>query len=188
MMDRMTGTTDAMTVPLADGDGPPLRADPPAHKPHISRQITTEERDLAVRLASASASASIADAIGLYMRSDRHRHMSIADLEWMLLPPLMFNQIKFAYARPQRQQSKAIDGAEAGVDANAEKLPPMAVAMITWAMVSPEVAAKLEAQKKAEQPFRLAPQEWRSGAERRIIDAIGSKDMLEKLIKRVAER
>lgn len=146
------------------------------------RKMTTEERDLAVRLASAS----IADAIGLYMRSDRHKHMSIADLEWMLLPPLMLNQIKFSYARPQRPKAKGADGAEAGTDVHAEKLPPMAVAMITWAMVSPEVAAKLDAQKKAGQPSRLAPQEWRSGAERRIIDAIGSKELLAELVQRVA--
>src|SRR5689334_841893 len=66
--------------------------DAPQGKP----PLTQAERDLAVRLASAS----VADAVGLMMRSERHRHYSLADLEWLVLPPLMLNQVMFAYTRP----------------------------------------------------------------------------------------
>lgn len=142
-------------------------------------KMTVEQRDLAVRLASAS----IADAIGLYMRSDRHKHMSFADLEWMLLPALAFNQIKFAYARPQL---KPKDGSAPVESDKTERLPPVAVAMITWATVSPEVAAKLDAQKKAGQLHRLAPVEWKTGKELRIIDALGQVNLINEMTKRVS--
>ena len=108
-----------------------------------NRKPTTKERDIAVRLASAS----IADAIGLYMRSDTHRHMSFADLEWMLVPALMSNQIKFAYMRPESQDASK-DAEEAHL---VEKWPPVAVAMITWAKVSSDTVNKLHEQAKAGQ-------------------------------------
>jgi hypothetical protein len=112
----------------------PLTASAAATKPgaKVSRKMTTEERDLAVRLTSAS----IADAVGLYMRSDRHKHMSIADLEWMLLPPLMLNQLKFAYARPTQAKDKTENNTET-LGQSEEKMPPIAVAKISWARVSP---------------------------------------------------
>lgn len=173
MTSQTRNAETAATAVAADPDAKALHANQDA-----PRKMTTGERDLAVRLASAS----VADAIGLYMRSDRHKHQSIADLEWMLMPPLMLGQIKFAYARPQMKQAKDAD------TGNDEKLPPVAVAMVTWAMVSPEVAAKLDAQKKAGQPFRLAPQEWRSGRERRIVDGIGEKELISELTKRLDVR
>jgi hemolysin-activating ACP:hemolysin acyltransferase len=126
------------------------------------------ERDLAVRLASAN----VADAISLMMRSERHRHYSLADLEWLLMPPMLLKQVMFAYARPQLPPEKAAAAAAAGIEG---EQPPQPVAMLTWARVSPEVAAKLDSQKKAGVPFRLAPQEWRSGDEVRVIDVLGQQ-------------
>lgn len=146
--------------------------------PTGKQPLTQAERDLAVRLASAS----VADAVGLMMRSDRHRHYSLADLEWLVLPPLMLNQVMFAYTRPQVPADKAEAAAKAGVTG---ELPPMPVAMVTWALVSPEVAAKLDAQKKAGVPFRLAPHEWRSGNRPAEIDAIGDRSSIEALRKRL---
>ena len=149
--------------------------------PQGKQPLTQAERDLAVRLASAS----VADAVGLMMRSERHRHYSLADLEWLVLPPLMLNQVMFAYARPQVPADKAEAAAKAGVTG---ELPPMPVAMVTWALVSPEVGSKLDAQKKAGVPFRLAPHEWRSGTERRIVDNLGQSQAANELIKRIQNR
>ena len=143
--------------------------------PQAKQPLTQAERDLAVRLASAS----VADAVGLMMRSERHRHYSLADLEWLVLPPLMLNQVMFAYARPLVPVDKAEAAAKAGVTG---ELPPMPVAMVTWAMVSPEVAAKLDAQKKASMPFRLAPHEWKSGNSQRIISEIGQPRAVQELV------
>ena len=52
-------------------------------------------------------------------------------------------------------------------------------------MVSPEVAAKLDPQKKAGVPYRLAPHEWKSGKERRVLDAIGERKAVQTLIQEV---
>jgi hemolysin-activating ACP:hemolysin acyltransferase len=146
--------------------------------PQGKRPLSQAERDLAVRLASAS----VADAVGLMMRSERHRHYSLADLEWLILPPLMLNQVMFAYSRPQVSADKAEAASKAGVTG---ELPPMPVAMVTWAMVSPEVAEKLEAQKKAGMPFRLAPHEWRSSDRRYVIEALGSEIASKSLLSRL---
>jgi hemolysin-activating ACP:hemolysin acyltransferase len=133
------------------------------------------ERDLAARLATAS----VADALSLLMRSERHRHYTLADLEWLLMPPMVLKQVAFAYARPQMPPEKAAVAAEVGMEG---QLPPMPVAMVTWARVSPEVAAKLDSQKKAGAPFRLAPQEWKSGTELRVIDVLGQQKATEALV------
>jgi hemolysin-activating ACP:hemolysin acyltransferase len=147
--------------------------------PQGKQPLTQAERDLAVRLASAS----VADAVGLMMRSERHRHYSLADLEWLVLPPLMLNQVMFAYSRPQVPADKAEAAAKAGV---VGELPPMPVAMVTWALVSPEVAAKLDAQKKAGVPFRLAPHEWKSGNRRYVIESVGNEDVCRSLLQKLA--
>jgi cytolysin-activating lysine-acyltransferase len=156
-------TGDDVGAASAEGGEGIKITDTPQLKP-----LNQAERDLAVRLASAN----VADAISLMMRSERHRHYSLADLEWLIMPPLVLKQALFAYARPQLPPEKAAAAAMAGMEG---ELPPQPVAMLTWARVSPEVAAKLDSQKKAGVPFRLAPQEWRSGDELRVIDVLGQQ-------------
>jgi hemolysin-activating ACP:hemolysin acyltransferase len=150
-------------------------------------------RDLTLRLVQAQ----VADAVGLMMRSERHRHYSIGDLEWMLLPPLMLNQLLVSYARPgEKAQAPAADSmAPAGEQAPPERnekqtpqAPIMAVAMVSFARVSPEVFAKLDAQKKVGVPYRLAPQEWASGDIVRVIDTIGSAAEIKGLMERLSDR
>lgn len=144
-------------------------------------------RDLTLRLVQAQ----VADVVGLMMRSERHRHYSISDLEWMLLPPLTLNQLLISYARPG---AKPAADAGAGEQAPAEKgeqtpqAPLMAVAMVSWARISPEVFAKLDAQKKAGVSYRLAPQEWTSGDIVRVIDTIGPATEIKGLIERLSAK
>jgi hemolysin-activating ACP:hemolysin acyltransferase len=147
-------------------------------------------RDLTLRLVQAQ----VADVVGLMMRSERHRHYSIGDLEWMLLPPLMLNQLLISYARPG-DKAKAPVGD--GMAPAAEQAPPeqngkqtpqapiMAVAMVSFARTSPEVFAKLDAQKKAGMPYRLVPHEWASGEIVRVIDTIGSPEKIKELVENV---
>ena len=153
-------------------------------EPAPARQRSQVERDLTVRLASAS----VADAIGLMMRSERHRHYSLADLEWLLLPPLMLDQAMFAYTRPKMAQKIDANGKAENGDDTPMDAPQIAIAMVTWAAVSAEVAAKLDAQKKAGVPHRLAPQEWRSGKEVRVIEAIGQAKAVEELVRKLRQR
>lgn len=148
------------------------------------RDLTTKQRDLAVRLSQAT----IADAIGLLLRSERHRHYSLADLEWLLLPPLLLKQIMLSYVRPQvTEKGDALTPPpdEAGAISD---LPPMAVAMVTWALVSPEVNAKLDAQLQSGNPYRLAPQEWKCGDIPRLVEALGQPEAVKETLTKLKAR
>jgi len=162
MAKNTTAGDDAGTAGAEFGEGIKITDTPQLKLP------SQAERDLAVRLAAAS----VADAISLMMRSERHRHYTLADLEWLIMPPMLLKQVMFAYARPQLPPEKVAAAAMAGMEG---ELPPQPVAMLTWARVSPEVAAKLDSQKKAGVPLRLAPQEWRSGDELRVIEVLGQQ-------------
>jgi hemolysin-activating ACP:hemolysin acyltransferase len=136
-------------------------------KEGVQSSLGKTERDLAARLASAS----LADAVVLMMRSERDKYHSLSDLEWLVLPPLRLRQAMFAYARPAKH-----------TDEQTIEVPPIPIAMVAWAMVSNEVAMKIDDQKKAGVPVRLAPQEWKSGKELRIIRAIGPQKAVDSLL------
>ncbi|WP_085902500.1 toxin-activating lysine-acyltransferase [Kiloniella majae] len=91
------------------------------------------------------------EVVSILMRSPLYQHCSLADLEWLVIPPLLTRQFQMV-----RGQAKG-DGE--GVEG---KTYPIGVAF--WAYVSEEVDTKLEAQKKAKLPIpKLAPQDWKSG-------------------------
>ena len=54
----------------------------------------------------------------------------------------------------------------------------IAVAMVSFARISREVFAKLNAEKKAGISYRLAPLEWASEKIVRVIDMIGSSEKI----------
>jgi hypothetical protein len=54
-------------------------------------------------------------------------------------------------------------------------------------MVSEEVAAKLAAQKKAGAPFRLAPQEWKSGPIPWLLDIVGDPRAAQAMYRQLLE-
>jgi cytolysin-activating lysine-acyltransferase len=78
--------------------------------------------------------------VAVLMQSPQHKHYSLADLEWLVLPAVRSGQFRIA----QAQQS----GAAA----------PVGVAL--WATVSAEVDRRLS---DLSVPGRLRPDEWRSG-------------------------
>ena len=79
----------------------------------------------------------------LMSQSPAHKHLFLADLEWLLLPPLMLRQVRVFYA------GKA----------------PIAAAL--WASVSEEVEKHLEAGET-----RLRPQDWKSGDRLWLVELI----------------
>jgi len=78
--------------------------------------------------------------VAVLMQSPQHKHYSLADLEWLVLPAVLSGQFRIA----QAQQS----GAAA----------PIGVAL--WASVSADVDKRLSDLSK---PARLRPDEWRAG-------------------------
>lgn len=121
--------------------------------------------------------ATVGDAVSLLMLSEKLRDFRIADLEWLLLPPLLERQVIFKYAQPQISRS-----ASAGPgNRPSPKVPPVPIGMIAWGMVSSDVEEKLNAHRGTGQPCRLERADWKSGSVPRIIYAIGDKPTIDSL-------
>ncbi len=82
-------------------------------------------------------------ALWLMMQSPLHRHLFIADLEWMLVPPVALGQFRL-----WRQENRPIG-------------------FVTWALVGPEVEERLR-----RGDIRLKPAEWKSGDSVWLMDTI----------------
>ncbi len=112
------------------------------------------------------AAANFANAVALFLRSPAHRHYTLADLEWCLLPALGFSQFMAA-------ETKLPDG---------QAVP---VALVLWARVSAEVDARLSAAPRY--PIRLHPNEWRSGDVIWIVDAVGEPKAMQQCVDALAK-
>ena len=112
-------------------------------------------------------SVAFAQMVTLLLRSPRHRQLTLADLEWVIVPPLLLGQFAIAEAKAQP------DG------------PPTPVAMALWAAVTPEVDKRLS--EDLANPIRLRPEEWRCGEILWLVDAVGEPRILAGLLKQVTE-
>jgi len=92
-------------------------------------------------------------------RSPKHRHLFIADLEWLLAPPLALKQVRIFRKNKQADQNVA--------SATAQQSEGTPVAFVSWAFVSDEADARLKSG-----VIRLRPAEWRSGPHPWIIDVV----------------
>jgi hemolysin-activating ACP:hemolysin acyltransferase len=110
---------------------------------------------------------SLAQIIMLMLQSSSHRHFSLSDLEWMVLPPLRLGQVAVAESKPDQSGSRQ----------------PLAV--LFWATVSAEVDGRICSNLSA--PLRLRPDEWRSGDILWIADMIGDMSVGHALVKNLIE-
>ena len=91
------------------------------------------------------------------MMLPRYRHQSLADLQHLVLEPLMRDRIAIAYPGGQKGEDPLADAA----------------GMAMWASVSDEVDAKIVEQVKAGTfPVRLKADEWTSGETHWLFDII----------------
>ncbi len=112
------------------------------------------------------AAANFGGAVSLFMRSPAHRHYTLADLEWCLLPALRLNQFMAG-------EAKLPDG---------QAVP---AALVLWARVSAEVDARLSS--APSYPIRLHPNEWQSGDVYWIVDATGEQKAAQQCIAALAK-
>ena len=97
------------------------------------------------------------------MTLPRYRHQSLADLQLLVLEPLVRDRIAIAY--PGKDESEA-DG---GSGVPGRDITGMAI----WASVSESVDAKIREQIRAGAfPVRLKPEEWTSGEINWLLDVI----------------
>ncbi|MGD1955582.1 MAG: toxin-activating lysine-acyltransferase [Sphingomonadales bacterium] len=116
----------------------------------------------------------------LLTQSPTHRHFTFADMEWMILPPLMLEQYRVFRASPsavlEQQggggagQTQASDGSCGGSGASNKNVQPVGYA--TWAYLSEEAAAKLNAGAASGRGARLRPDEWKSGESLWLVDLV----------------
>jgi len=122
------------------------------------------QRQAAVAIRQSLAFAQI---ISVLMRSPHYKHYTLADLEWLVLPPLLTGQFSVAEAGDQQSRIRM----------------PLAVAL--WANVSSEVDKRLSENLSA--PLRLRPDEWRSGDIPWLVDAVGDARMVSPFLKQLSE-
>lgn len=101
--------------------------------------------------------ASVGEAVMLLSRSSTHKHYSLADIEWMVLPAIMSNQF---YVVEVVHKERGF------------RVP---AAFLSWAFVSDEVDQRLSGQGSGPRA-RLRPDEWKSGEIPWLIDAVGSAE------------
>lgn len=91
-----------------------------------------------------------ANVVGILMRDPNFRNIQLADLQWLVIPPLMAGQSRIAHAGAPEQPGGA---------ANDRRMIPVSVAL--WASVSDEIDARLASE--LDKPVVLKPAEWKSG-------------------------
>lgn len=98
-------------------------------------------------------SAAVSDIALVMARHPSYKHFSLADLEWMVLPPVLAGQYYVGEMQDQTTGARA------------------PIACITWGRFSPEVEQRYSAP-GPRQP-RLHPDDWTSGDQLWLVDIIG---------------
>ena len=159
--------TPAFSSPLAD---PPDKAATPqghAEAPESASAIAHSEEAKRRAVSAVRQSLAFSQIVGQLMRSPHYKHYTLADIEWLVLPPLMVGQFSIAEARSD----------EGG--------PRFPAAVALWASVSPEIDKRLTEILTA--PIRLRPDEWRSGDILWLVAAAGDARILSQLLKKLGE-
>lgn len=134
------------------------------------RAATTRPRDARqTRLAQ-----SFAQVIAVLMRDANFRNMRLAELEWLVLPPLMAGQFRLCQAPVQASGPTEQQGGMA---------VPVAVAL--WAHVSSEIDAALSA--NLDKQVRLQTNQWASGDKLWLIVAAGDPRAVPQFLKQLQE-
>ena len=112
-------------------------------------------------------SASFGQLVSLMMQSRQHRHVMLAELEWLVVPALASRQFRVAEGVSQ------------------DKVLVAPIAAVIWASVSPEVDKRLA--ETLDAPIRLKPEEWRSGAHIWIVETLGEAKAVTVLLQHVMQ-
>lgn len=160
-----TPRTNLVPPALPETAAPPIPgAQPPLE---VLAQLSPEETQRRAAV-SRQLAATFGNVITLLMRLPEYKSLRLADLQWLVVPPLLTGQFSIATA-----QSK-VNGATTPVG------------VVLWARVSPEVDRRLTAM--AGHQLKLAPQEWTSGNIHWIIAAVGEQKILPGILNRLLEK
>ena len=138
-------------------------AGPSPAQPNVG--ITEKVRRDAAALRNALA---FTQAVGVLMRSPHYNKYTLADLEWLVIPPLMAGQFR-------------IGEAKTGSDKN----PSVPVAVVFWASVSPEVDKRL--MDASDDAYQLKPEDWKSGDILWLVHAAGQTRFVRFVVDQLAK-
>jgi hemolysin-activating ACP:hemolysin acyltransferase len=117
--------------------------------------------------------------IAVLMRDQNFKNMRIADLEWLVLPPVMAGQFRLAHMpAPPRPGQQPKPGDKSGV------LVPVAVAL--WARVSPQIDKGLS--ENLDKPVRLRANQWASGNIVWLMAVAGDRRAIPKFLEQLKEK
>jgi len=120
-----------------------------------------------------------AQVIAVLMRDANFRNLKIADLEWLVMPPIMAGQFRLAHAARPAGAGKAQKG-QAG---QASIAVPVAVAL--WARVSPAIDKAFS--EDLDKPMHLRPDQWAAGDNVWLMATAGDPRAVPHLLKQLAE-
>jgi cytolysin-activating lysine-acyltransferase len=125
---------------------------------------------------------SFAQIVAVLMRDPGFRSLRLADLEWLVLPPVMAGQ--FSLAQAPSPLGRVQKGKEGGQDGSQEGgvLVPVAVAL--WARVSDAVDKALS--ESLDQPVRLRPADWAAGDNIWLMAVAGDQRAVPKFLEQLA--
>ena len=123
-----------------------------------------------------------AQVVAVLMRDPGFRNLRLADLEWMVLPPIMAGQFRLAQmpAPPPKGEKPAGEGKDQA-GAGPGVLVPVAVAL--WARVSANTDKALQG--NLDKQARLHPADWASGDNIWLIAVAGDKRAIPKFIEQL---
>ena len=138
----------------------PQSENPESHAENVRPEISKES--LQRYQAQKALAARFGEVVGFLMQSPAHKHFSLTDLEWLILPALLRNQISLA----------EINYMEKGLS--------KPVGLVAWAKVSEAIDKRLS--DNPNQTIRLQPNEWNSGEIYWIIEALGAQKIVKPMI------
>ncbi len=113
--------------------------------------------------------------LAVMMRDATFKNIRVADLEWLVLPPLLADQCAVGYATKATADGKS-----------AEKGVAMPVAMALWARVSPNVDKILS--ENLDKSIRLKASDWTSGDIWWLVATAGDQRVLPHFVKQLREK
>lgn len=117
---------------------------------------------------------SFSQVVGVLMRDPNYRKMHLAELEWLVLPPVMAGQFRLGQASVPSKGTTEQQGAIR---------VPIAVAL--WARVSSEIDAALSA--NLDRQIRLPADQWVTGDNIWLIAVAGEQRSLPAFMEQIAK-
>jgi hemolysin-activating ACP:hemolysin acyltransferase len=161
----------------SEGNGAGAAQPPPVAKAPAVKAAVRSRDARQVRFAQ-----SFAQIVAVLMRDANFRKMRLADLEWLVLPPVMAGQFSLAQAPSPAGRVKGQEGGKDGSEQGGVLVP---VAVALWARVSDGIDKALS--ESLDKPVRLRPNEWASGDNIWLMAVAGDQRAVPKFLEQLAK-